>query len=287
MIVELTPDQFPIILPLLEAEGRPQPGETAGWVAIHAVIQGTNRGRIFVDDASNPKTALIWCIYSMYYLLGDDHNPAFNQPFPTFYQKVLAPANLALGATAFIVTLSPDGRWTDLQETLFCGAALEAFYRWTFEFDPQRFLAGTDRKPAVPAGYEVRRIDQEMAASDPDQRLLPDISDTWESLDRFLSDGMGYCIVHGSQIVTSCISCFSWKHFREISIRTYDPHERGRGFGSLAAGAFVSACLEGGLIPDWDTDTTNLASISLAERVGFVRKLRCPAFETSFPGGGG
>ena len=62
---------------------------------------------------------------------------------------------------------------------------------------------------------------------------------------------------------------FSSMDRAEIDIRT-DESYRGKGLALLAAQHMISTCLEK-RTPHWDCDVHHLASIKLAEKLGFQR----------------
>jgi len=115
----------------------------------------------------------------------------------------------------------------------------------------------TDPWPRIPEGTATER----------------EIRNHWCSLDHFLSHGLGYCLVRESEVVTHCLttSCDGGEH--NIGIITFRPEDRGRGYATLAAAAFIDGCLARGWRPIWKADLHNKPSIQLAEKLGF-RKVR-------------
>ena len=70
-------------------------------------------------------------------------------------------------------------------------------------------------------------------------------------------------------MVGSCFSAFAAEGLYEVDIQTH-PEYRRQGLARLTASAFVAHCLEQGWEPVWECWENNLASIALAEKVGFV-----------------
>lgn len=274
MIVELKPEEYYRIAPLLEDEKE--------VLAVRAVMEGKFRGRIYADNRENPRTALIWAIYSMYYLVGDDQNPDFNDSFDCFLEQQLAPTNLELGATWFIVTLYSDTRWQHIQESLFKGHEVEHSHRWSFTFDPERYRALPDWKSTVPAGYQVERITRHLLNRPGNREIISEACETWPSLDIFFDEGIGYCVTRGGQVISTCVSFYMLDHQHEISINTIPEEERRKGLATLAARAYIDECLRNGWMPDWDADEDNRGSIALAEKLGFEKRRLCRVYAFPF-----
>jgi len=251
-------------------------------VAIQAIIAGTNRGRIFVDDPRAPRTALVWAIFSMYYLVGDDQNPAFNLDFSRFLSQQLAPANLNIGATWFIVTLLSDLKWPDPPGTLFQGRSAECFHRWTFTFQPELYRRLPDWRDQITSGYELRRIGPDLLDSCANREAVLEAIETWPSPHAFFEGGIGYCILVDGKVASWCVSAYMHANSHEISIATPITQQRRKGLATLAARAYIDECLQRGCLPEWDTETTNLGSNALAEKLGFVKHQKQRCFEFPF-----
>ncbi|WP_251553680.1 GNAT family N-acetyltransferase [Neobacillus muris] len=96
------------------------------------------------------------------------------------------------------------------------------------------------------------------------------IKEYWYSLSHFLNHGFGFCLLKDGQIACECISIFPSSEFAEIDIVAQEPF-RGMGLAQTSAQLFIDCCLEKNLTPTWDCDVNNLASIKLAEKLGFER----------------
>ena len=85
-------------------------------------------------------------------------------------------------------------------------------------------------------------------------------------------------MLHNNEVITTCISCHVTGNIHEISINTFDPQNRNKGFATLTARAFVEHCITEGLTPYWKADIVNPASIAVAEKVGFEKIEEYPDF---------
>jgi GNAT superfamily N-acetyltransferase len=127
-----------------------------------------------------------------------------------------------------------------------------------------RLMAG------VPVGYQVTRIDLELA-----QRIGREVSaglilpEVWGSLADFVAHGIGFCALTEERIVCGAVSAARCDTAIEIQINTR-PSLRRLGLATVVGATLVAYCLEHGLEPDWDTDADNVPSQRLAQRLGYV-----------------
>jgi GNAT superfamily N-acetyltransferase len=123
---------------------------------------------------------------------------------------------------------------------------------------------------SVPVGYQVTRIDLELA-----QRIGGEVSaglilpEVWDSLADFVARGIGFCALTGERIACGAVSAARCDTAIEIQINTR-PSFRRLGLATVVGATLVAYCLEHGLEPDWETDAENLPSQRLAQRLGYV-----------------
>nr|WP_206761920.1 GNAT family N-acetyltransferase [Bacillus safensis] len=118
-------------------------------------------------------------------------------------------------------------------------------------------------------GYRVERTNEQVMTA---SRAFPPsyYEAYWGETACFLSKGIGIAILDRENVVSECVSIFSSKDRAEIDIWT-DETYRGKGLALLAAQHMISICLEKKRTPHWDCDVHHLASIKLAEKLGFQR----------------
>ena len=123
---------------------------------------------------------------------------------------------------------------------------------------------------SIPAGYQITRVDLELA-----QRLGGEVSaglllpEVWGAPADFVARGIGFCALAGERMVCGAVSAARCDTAIEIQINTL-PSCRRLGLATVVGATLVAHCLEHGLEPDWDTDTDNLPSQRLAQRLGYV-----------------
>ena len=280
MAHELEPTAYPRVFPLLD-------GATFRYSALvlRAIAGGTCPGRIWVSDADRPAAALMWDLGGYYFLLGDAHNTGFTSALPRLIAEQIAPRAGARGYTAFKVDYSPD-TWRDRVSTIFESASLVERERVCLALGQPRAGGWAGR---IPDGYQLRRIDSALLASlAPPSRavLTEEIGCCWRSIEDFLGQGFGFCVVRGEELVAWSTAEYVSGRDTGIGIETKEEY-RGRGFATAAAAAFVDHCLAHRLTPYWDSWRSNTPSVAVAHKVGFGEFLGYSVylgrFEQAFP----
>jgi GNAT superfamily N-acetyltransferase len=112
----------------------------------------------------------------------------------------------------------------------------------------------------LPAGFELRRIDRQLAGRLSSEMENEYFFENFESIEDFLNRGIGYCVVHGDRIVSAATSMAMCRGAIDIEIETV-PGFRRRGLGTVVGAALLLHCLQRGIEPKW------LAADSVSERL--------------------
>ena len=246
MIYELAPKDYPRVQALVA-------GLTA-HLSVQAVLERSVSGEVWVDDARNPQAAFILTPEGQY-LAGDPDNPAFRQALAERLLTTMPVVN---------VTYSPDAWESTFPALLPCKFA-RPYPRLYYSF--RDFLL-PDWRTRIPLGYEMVRVDQAFLARK-DLVNLDDVREWTSSWTDFARDGFGFCLLHGTTIVSHCLAdCVSGSRC-EVGIVTHRDYRR-RGLGTLAVAATVEYCLKRHLPTiGWHCLANNRGSQRVAEKVGF------------------
>ncbi len=271
MMHELNPSEFYRALAVFQGD---DPRSSRGLPPF-AVLEGRSPGRVFVDDPHDPATAFIWSRWGYFYLAGEARHDEFNRALHERLCGELLPQSVALGERWPV--LYPFSEAWGEKIGLFLGdRAYQKLYRRSYTLNLAAFsLHRAWRKKVLP-GFCMRRVDQELLAQTGDEIAGP-IQATWISLGAFLSQGLGYCLLHGERVVSLCLACFAARGKLEISINTAEEYRR-QGLATLTAAAFIEECLERGLQPNWECWWTNTPSTALAEKLGFEQGVDHPVY---------
>lgn len=125
--------------------------------------------------------------------------------------------------------------------------------------------------PALPEGFTLRRIGAERLPR-LHGRIVPAFS--WDSPERFLQRGFGFCITQGdcgaAWAFTAAISSLHC----DIGVETV-PAFRGMGLAKCAAYAVLQEIISSGRTPCWAHHEANIGSQKIAQALGFQRDKIC------------
>lgn len=221
-------------------------------------------GEILIDDLE--KTALIGTNSGIFVVAGDENNRHFDHLLLEVF------TNRKRENKRFTL-FSPSKEWDDVIHGLL-GNELNKFQRQSFHFNKKKYQAINTGE--IPKGFEVSKINEQILSKSLEFNETY-INEYWGSVENFLKHGFGYCLVHNSGIASVCISIFTSKKFAEVDIAT-DERFRGKGLALNAARLFIHHCIENHVIPRWDCDMSNDASIKLAIKLGFENPIEYSVF---------
>ncbi|MFW5435033.1 GNAT family N-acetyltransferase [Paenibacillus apiarius] len=275
MIIKLDENDLDKIRPLLK-------NEQSYDLTLNAVINGNNRGTVYVDNPEHPGTAMIDVTGTITMFIGDPANEDFLRPLPDFIDNQLKIDTLeSCGGTYFLAVVSDDA-WGQAIEKAISHRNYETDFEWYHAFNAKRFHTFKSAFKPLPAGYAIRRIDKAMIENDPKDILSEVLNEFWYSTDDFLKIGLGYCVLKGNQIISSCLSCCVNGQNHEISVETYNDEDMNKGFATLACAAYLEHSLVTGITPHWSALETNKESLRLGAKLGFEFAYKRKTFEFEF-----
>jgi RimJ/RimL family protein N-acetyltransferase len=135
----------------------------------------------------------------------------------------------------------------------------------------------------LPDNYEVRRL---MAIDTPYLQSLSSasswIAKTWGGAAGLAASGLAWGAFDHGQIVAVACTFFLGKQYEEIGVTT-EPEYRGYGLSVSCAGALCQDIRARGRVPSWTTSPDNLASIRVAQKVGFTHQRDDCLYVTGMP----
>ena len=280
MLHELTRDNYVRARPLF-ADWRP-------YLVIFAVINGDCPGKIYVDDAYRPQTALLWDHdEGELYLAGRADNAAFNYALNACIRDQIRPHAQAHLPHLSEYTLYCDANaWAPAIATVLSGLNPMEHRRRLYLLDK----ATVDQKATVPDGFTMARVDERIFESRYEgiDTMREWVLRAWRTPADVARSETGYYITHGDNLVGWCTSEYTGQPFPEdgpecqVGIYVCEAYRR-RGFGTLAARATVEACLANGIQRiGWHCWEANAASAATAERVGFQLAIEHPVYNGCF-----
>jgi len=246
---QLGPSQFARVRRLLP------PRRDAGHLAFaHALLDGALPGRVFVDDRSGPRSALL-CPESGFYLAtGLAHRELADQTIATLQARWLTRLQ-----ESRVVVATNDG-WASTLRTLLPSEE----GRIEFHHNGSR-----QDRPDLPSGYRIEPLTEASAAAF-GSGIDPWVVRTMGGPESFAARSFGAVVLsEDGSLASACVACAIGGGEAEIEIGT-DPRHRRRGLAIVAGAAFVAECAARSLVPAWTCDATNEPSIRCAARLGFT-----------------
>ena len=263
MLQELKSNEFERVRPLFQGFDYS--------LSIHAAIEGNNPGRIFVDEAEQPRTAFALTVEG-YLLAGEYDNPTTNEALRCLLkEKIFTGEVFVNGDWSMSLAVHPEA-WEAKLPELVPTHQVEKNDRYHYLCRTVKF----DWRNNMPEGYTIHRVDQ--ALLDDAQFVFSgplgewmDLAEMWWTVENLLSKGVSFCVVQGHEVVSWCTcDCVAGDQI-DVGIITHPAHRR-RGLAAVAVAATVEHCLSHGFSAvGWHCNAQNIGSWKTAEKVGFER----------------
>lgn len=225
-------------------------GVEAEKVYALSIVEGAQNGEFFADDDVQPTAVLFWH-YCGFACISGAYSEAFLREILEYMQKPKAghSGRLALHTTG-----------NERLNAVMSSGGARCGERYIFR------LSGKASSIDLPnSSIRVVPIDEsnyDLISG----RITPSFS--WESEQRFLSNGFGVCVMKGNEALACAFSSAISEEYVDIGVETAEA-DRGKGYGKIAAAAMVHETLKRKKTPVWSCDVRNIASKNLALSVGF------------------
>lgn len=232
-----------------------------------AVLQGTQAGRIVVDDPEKPSAAIMFRTYE-YYIAG-----AVDTPLRAFIQD--APAEH--GEFQKLYGYAPVGEaWEQALLADYDGALIRIYrhnYRWSSagsgDTQTSKLRQGViNWRERLPEGARVVRIDAALAERI-DREWHETIGLFWDGYENYIQKAFGFCLLVGDELGSMASTDGISQRIVNMGVRTAEKFRK-QGLAKLACQAFIEHALARGIEPTWDTDGMNEPSKALARSLGFA-----------------
>lgn len=248
-----------------------------------AVVERRVKGEIFVDNANNPSTFYIVHPYGMSLLFGNTQNELFNEKFLEHSLNTRKLRSRHEWMQAF------PREWNTLLARLYSDnlihsaenldnkefGVVELNTRVNFRFNRQKFL--TNPEEDLPAHCEIVPTNKDLFLQ-MNGVVVPSLF--WDTADDFLKYGVGFSLLFNGELATTAYSAYFLDDKLEIGIETI-PDFRGKGFARLACAALINHCIKNGYEPVWSCRKENIASVQLAQKLGFEVSFTLPYYRLS------
>ncbi len=216
-------------------------------------------GKIYVTDPDHPKSAMAFLGQFAFYAGEPDRALVMEKP------------------EGLVIMVPSNEQWAALIEECFPDIPREIRYaiKKDTKFDPkklERLIA------ALPAGYELRKIDGAIYDLCMESELFIDCVMHFGSKENYFSLGRGFAALKDGKLASVASSFSVYREGIEIEIDTVE-EERRKGLASAVAAALILDCLKDGLYPSWDA--ANAESVHLAEKLGYEFSHEYPCYWVS------
>lgn len=227
------------------------------WNELAEAVLDGSMGRAWADRAEKPRLGVLeYPLIHLYICAGDPTLPESKD----FLKSLPVPSAL--------VFISKD--WEETLKQVHHKKILE-HTRYAFSSEKLDKHHLQELVSQVPAGYQLEQIHlkQARALAEEKSRFSEDHFLNFDSIDQFINQGFGFCIIHSGAIVCAATTFVISKRGIEIQINTREEHRR-KGLATVVAARLMLHSLQKGLEPSWDA--ANKTSASLAEKLGYIRQ---------------
>ena len=238
---------------------------------IKSVVEGYNPGWIFVDHEISPKTCMVWSKgIKGFYFLGASDNESFNKNIYNYIMEVIRPRAKALALDSFEFSGTSEA-WDLSLRDIFKDFDLNISKQYVYEKD--NITIKDDWQENLGDGFKLKKINRDLLMNGDynTDYVKAAIYEWWESLDDFLNNGHGFCILSNHLAVCSCVTSFRSENTMESHIKTKETYRK-KGLASLAVNAFLCECKKNKYQAYWDCMEENYGSRALAEKFGYEKQ---------------
>ena len=227
-------------------------------------------GELWCDDENAPQTAVI--------VSGDFHYLAGK---PAFADEVMA---FAKDKPHAVFVPSCDG-WFDLLNQS-CGDSLRKVDRYHMRAPENGFDRAQLKdilkalKPLRLYACDIFPIKEKEFNECRKSSWAYSFVSNFSDYNEFEQHGFGFVIKHLGKIVSGTSTYCYYSKGVEVEVST-DKDYRMRGLAKVTAAKFILECVERGLAPNWDA--RNMASVSIARKLGFALHDTYTAYEFKAP----
>lgn len=240
-------------------------------LSVQTVLAGILPGRIYVDDPTKPKTAI---------LLPSNRHRVYvsGEPEPRLLADVmylLSQESLA-GNYGFVVYYNTSHAWEQTVGYVLQKQEITFSWRQLYRLKaPSSPIA----KP-LPAQIAIGRIAEAIVEDTTlvnRDLLIEEIHSESPSLEHFFRQNFGFCAQDGHQLVAWCLAEYRYQGCYELGIETLEAYQR-QGLATHLADAVIKhAFAQGATEIGWHCWAANTPSVATALKLGFEKVLDYPA----------
>ena len=248
-----------------------------------SVIEGNQDGRIFVNDKENPSSGFVYLGKVFFLFAGNPDNTSFNNKLKEILAHDIFPNYIGGYEHIFMFY---DQEWVEGVKSIFDGKVStgEGVYLT---------LSRSERKEwnsTLSQDFTIKLVDKEFLENKsyeiPDEISIHRwLSDNKNSLDEFYKRRFAFAVVYQEKFIVSFCYCSYLSNDMsrcDLGIVTKSDFQR-KGLGKNLLFQILEHCWEIGVKKvEWHSSADNIASIKLAESVGFKYDRNYPIYYGSW-----
>ncbi|MGZ9586442.1 GNAT family N-acetyltransferase [Paenibacillus marinisediminis] len=241
------------------------------------VVVGHNPGEVWVDNNSNPSSAIVWSSgLESFNFMGDANNTNFNQSIEMFIDYEIIPFLKSKELNYFEFSVDSEDWYPAIQQVFGSRKIDESFqYVYKSNMNTSEVLCTDNLEP-----YRAVEIDEalflklnkgEMKNAD---FLINYVEQYWGTINDYLGKGYGYAaLTKQNEIVSIAVSSFKFHSTHAIGVETLEHYQR-QGLSSSLVKLLLQKFNENHIAAWWDCMESNMASQKTAEKAGLYKALR-------------
>jgi RimJ/RimL family protein N-acetyltransferase len=235
---------------------------------LQAILAGNVNAPIFVDNATNPQSAITWSGHR-FYLAGAPGNNDFIAAARKIFLEKFSLRSRKSGIDSYQVFYPSAASETAISAMLLGKYPIKS-QRQYYAFKSSRL----NWKSMLPSGVTVRTVDAAFLTERRWQNpafLAEEMISERESVEDFLAKSFGVCATLGDEIIGWCLSEYNTGHRCEVGIATAADHQH-QGLGTAMTLAFVELARSRDVARiGWHCTASNVASGKTALKAGFEK----------------
>lgn len=225
---------------------------------LYAFLEGKAPGRAYVETLSDPEGCIVSMDYSFVFLGGKVSDQFLHETIHWLRKENLIHL---IWPRKFLSFHQPPAGYSHKMKR-----------REFFERKSPSISNG--EKAELPPEFSIARISPALL---PQCIWADDIIHVFGSVSGFLTNGLGFCILHSGKVVAEAYASFWGANRIEVAVIT-SPEFRRHGLAFFVSDHLIGTCETLGFETYWSCDAKNTASINLAKRHGYLKEKKYTLF---------
>lgn len=228
---------------------------------VESVLHDNTHGRVWADNPDKPKTAVLWTTMTDMIFCGQIDTDFLAEFRQELTNKIVP--KMQQMQIPFLVIYYPDEKWKKALQKMLAEYTIKHIKRYNYKFS--KF-----NKKFVNSKYTIQRLTPDFAENKPQnwQQVMGWIYSFWTDLDDFYKNGIGFFIKQDNAIASWCLSVYKGVGKYELGLATA-PEFQKKGMATQVAGHTIEYCCDHNIAPLWQCNVSNIASVKLAQKLGY------------------